>query len=231
MLEQGFGQFLSTNDDVAGGQFVITPRQAVPYNIAQDVQSMLVPAPHRTWQSSIPIRLMNRELHAGFYSSGWGLLPFSISRAPVEEITVQQVSYLVEKLPEIILENTAKQEIMIPRPASGGGVELVVPAPGRIRIPYDGPSPVRVEFSCRNDQNTRQCPMHVYYDRNGFQAPLALHTGPSAAGAEASDISLSFELDSSPGVIILDIGGFEGPDAAHSAVIKNWLMLPLGASS
>src|SRR5439155_15653172 len=137
-------QFLSTGDDFTGGQFVISPREAVPYSLPQDVDSMLVPVRRWSWQSFLPLRLMNREAHAGFYSSSWGLLPFAISRAPVEEITVRQVSYLTEKLPEVTLESHGKDDVILPAPAPGGGVDIVVPVPSRVSIPYDIPLPMRV---------------------------------------------------------------------------------------
>jgi hypothetical protein len=82
----------------------------------------------------------------GFYSSSWGLLPYSFSRAPVEQITVRQVSYLSEKLPEIHLESGEKLSAIIPVPIDTGGVDTVVPVPARVSIPYDGPSPVQVRF-------------------------------------------------------------------------------------
>ena len=231
MLEQGFRQFISTNNDLKGGQLIISPRQAVPYAIPQDAQSMLVPVWHKSWQSSIPIRLMNQESHAGFYSSGWGFLPFAFSRVPVEEVTVQQVSYLVERLPEITLENTAKKASILPRPAPGGGVELVVPVPSRLRIPYDGPWPVRVRFSCvwTPDTNTPECPMRVYYDREGLRVEAALQKEIKAIALGSGDIPLYFELlDSHPGVIVLEMNGTQEPVVAQSAIIKNWLMLPSG---
>src|SRR5207253_5994518 len=112
--------------------------------VPEDAQSMLVPVEGRSWQSFIPIRLMNRAAHAGFYSSGWGLLPFSFSRAPMEEIATYQVSYLVERLPEISLTDAPKDKTEIPRPAPAGGVDLVVPGPGKLNIPYSGPLPARV---------------------------------------------------------------------------------------
>src|SRR5262249_12091036 len=127
MLEQGFRQYESTGEDFSGGQLVVQPLQAVPYAVPQDVATMLVPVRRQVWQSAIPVQMMNRTANAGFYSSTWGLLPFSFSRDPIEVITVKQVSYLVEKLPEIRLEDAPKDATIIPRPAEDGGVDLDAP--------------------------------------------------------------------------------------------------------
>src|SRR6059058_4361655 len=64
------------------------------------------------------------------------------------------------------------------------GVELVVPVPSRLRIPYDGPWPVRVRFSCvwTRDTNTPECPMRVYYDREGLRVEAALQKEINAIG-------------------------------------------------
>ncbi len=217
MLEQGFRQFISTSADLAGGEFVVTPRQAAPYTVPQDAQSMLVPVRQMDWQSPIPIRVMSRESHAGLYSSFWGLLPFSFSRVPVEEVTVQQVSYLIDKLPEITLESASKQEILLPRPAPDGGLDLVVPVPARLTIPYDGPSPARIQFSCN------ECAMRVFYSRDGVQSEVEVRPSP--------DLSMFFELhDSSPGTIVLEIGPVGTSSDAGHASIRNWLVLPLGGA-
>src|SRR5204863_1409546 len=101
--------------------------------------------------------------HAGLYSSTWGLLPFAISRQPVEEITVQQVSYLNERLPEITLEAAPDGPPLLAVPAPGGGVDIVVPVPSRVRIPYDNSLPVRVQFSCidAGGNAAKDCPIRV----------------------------------------------------------------------
>jgi 4-amino-4-deoxy-L-arabinose transferase-like glycosyltransferase len=209
MLQEGFRQFLSTSSDLSGGTFLISPTEAVPYAVPQDVLTMLVPAFQETWRSSLPIRLMNRTAHAGFYSSNWGLLPFSFSRAPVESIDVKQVSYLVEKLPEIEFDEP-DEGVLIPVPAPDGGVDLIVPVPGVLRIPYSGPLPVHVRFSCIGN-GTEDCPVRVSYDPAGGAQEVTL--------SRDKDV-WTFDLNSpSPGKIVLTV--------AAKTVLRNWLMLPL----
>jgi len=231
MLEQGFRQFLSTGDDFTGGEFIVSPQEAIAYAVPQDVGSILVPVRHQTWESSIPVRLMNRNAHAGYYSSAWGLLPFSISRAPVEEITIQQVSYLAEKLPEITLENAGKNDVIIPAPAPGGGVDISVPVPSRAAIPYDSPLRTRVQFSCIARPEFGKCPIRVFYHSDGVDSEIMLQHGDDAADGD----SLYFDLPGpARGTIVLDFIS-DRPDserspAGYRVTIRNWLMLPSGGA-
>ena len=231
MLEQGFRQFLSTGDDLTGGEFIVSPKEAIAYAVPQDVGSILVPVRQQTWESSLPIRLMNRNAHEGYYSSSWGLLPFSISRGPVEEITVQQISYLAEKLPEITLENVGKEDLIIPVPAPGGGVDISVPVPSRAAIPYDSPLRTRVQFSCIAGPEFGRCPIRVFYHSDGVDSEIVLQRGDDAAAGD----SLYFDLPGpARGTIVLnvinDVANSERSPATHHVTIRNWLMLPLGGA-
>src|SRR5579884_2532921 len=120
LLENGFQLFLTDADNFKGGDFVILPAEAVPYAVSPEIDTMLVPVLQKSWGARLPLRLMSREAHAGYYSSSWGVLPFSFSKAPVEQITLKQVSYLVERLPDIQLEGAAAGAVLVPRPAPGG---------------------------------------------------------------------------------------------------------------
>ena len=165
---------------------------------------MLVPVSRTSWTSHIPIRLMNQEAHAGFYSSNWGLLPYSFSRAPVETIDLKQVSYLVEKLPESRFENP-DGGVISPVPAPGGGVDVVIPANSKLTIPFAGPFPARVQFECVS-QSPDTCPLRVQL--SGSEIPLRKMKG-----------GLQFDLtDSHNSEIVLQ--------TASPVTIRNWLMLP-----
>jgi hypothetical protein len=206
-VELGFPTFLSTGDDFEGGQFIVLPKESVPYALPQDIASITIPVRRQAWQSRIPIRLINRDAHAAFYSTGWGLMPFSFARNPVEEITISQVSYLAERLPEIALENAPDSRVIVPSPAPGGGVDISIPGPSRVRIPYDGGPRTRVQFSCVVGQRMADCPIRI-----SFQSEIPLQ--------RAWD-SVHFELpEHARGEIILDV--------SHDVTIRNWLMLPSG---
>src|SRR4029453_6192079 len=56
-----------------------------------------------------PLRTLAQESPAAFYSTHWGLLPFSMSRANVEFIEVRQVNYMIEQLPLAKIETTSSE--------------------------------------------------------------------------------------------------------------------------
>ncbi|MCK6529046.1 glycosyltransferase family 39 protein [Myxococcota bacterium] len=43
-------------------------------------------------RSSFPLRLMDRDRHAGYYGDWWGLLPFSLATGELERVTVHRVT-------------------------------------------------------------------------------------------------------------------------------------------
>jgi hypothetical protein len=239
LMENGFRQFTSTSDDMAGGQFVLSPRQAIPYRLPQDVESMLIPFDNLRWDSNFAIRLMNRQAHAGFYSSGWGLLPFVFSQIPIEEVTVQQVSYLVEKLPEITVESSSG-DTAIPFPAPKGGIDLQIPLPSRLKIPYQGPWPAGVEFEWIPQKGVLGAggipesrlmeTVSVAYECAGRRSNIALKLStPHVPGHQTDSLKLRFDLPEwKAGLIILESrnpGLQELKNASH-VLVRNWLIFP-----
>jgi hypothetical protein len=167
--------------------------------------------------------LLNREAHAGYYSSAWGLLPFSFSKVPIEEIHVEQVSYLVEKLPEIVLERAPEGQVIVPIPIPDGGVDVVVPVPSRIRIPYDNPSSMRVQFSCvlAGGAPLAQCPIRVLQGSAGNISEVMLSEGKSPGGNSVVQFDVAgSHVDS----IILDVEPLQPGQTRLS--IRNWVVLP-----
>jgi 4-amino-4-deoxy-L-arabinose transferase-like glycosyltransferase len=84
---------------VNGGSFIVLPRLALPYPIPADLQSMTMPLHTFSYDVGTPLRILDREAHAGFYSTGWGLIPFSFSRRALEDLEIRQVNFMVERLP------------------------------------------------------------------------------------------------------------------------------------
>jgi hypothetical protein len=70
----------------------------------------MMPVQTLTYKPNTPLRLLDEQTHAGFYSSGWGLIPFSFSQGALEEIVVSQVNFMVKALPwaEIETESETK---------------------------------------------------------------------------------------------------------------------------
>ncbi len=85
--------------EVRGGSLVVRPTLALPYELPAGLSSMLMPFKTLAFEVRTPLRILDRDSHAGFYSTGWGVLPFSVSRKNLERLEVGQVNYFVERLP------------------------------------------------------------------------------------------------------------------------------------
>jgi len=84
---------------VSGGSYIALPRLALPYPVPAGLHSMTMPVQTLSYNVTTPLRILDRQTHAGFYSTGWGLIPFSISRRSLEDLEIRQVNFMVERLP------------------------------------------------------------------------------------------------------------------------------------
>ncbi len=84
---------------IRGGSFVAIPELALPHNLPANLSTMMMQVQTLSYKPDTPIRLLDKQSHAGFYSSGWGLIPFSFSQSALEKIEVWQVNFMVERLP------------------------------------------------------------------------------------------------------------------------------------
>jgi hypothetical protein len=84
---------------IRGGSFVAIPKLALPHHLPANLRTMMMPVQTLSHKPATPLRLLDKQSHAGFYSSGWGLIPFSFSQSALEEIEVHQVNFMVERLP------------------------------------------------------------------------------------------------------------------------------------
>jgi len=92
---------------VRGGSLIVTPELAMPYNLPGDLESMTLAKPlaRLSFDLKTPFRVMDLHSPAGFYSTGWGLIPFSFSSEALETLEVRQVSFMVERLPYARVES------------------------------------------------------------------------------------------------------------------------------
>jgi hypothetical protein len=97
--EAGVHQMPVDESLVAGGSWLARPKLALPYDESAALMSMTMPVQTLRYETAIPIRLLDRQAPAGFYSSGYGLIPFSVSHKALEEVEVRQVNFMVERLP------------------------------------------------------------------------------------------------------------------------------------
>jgi len=73
------------------GEWLLTARTASYVKLPPGLSERLRLQHERKFRGRLPILLMNPSAHAGFYSDGWGVLPYTFSRAPVEEFSVRRV--------------------------------------------------------------------------------------------------------------------------------------------
>jgi len=92
---------------VRGGSLLVKPGLAVPYDVPADLASMAMPLANLSFDLKTPFRTMDTRVPAGFYSTGWGLIPFSISEMSLETLEVRQVNFMVERLPWARVESAA----------------------------------------------------------------------------------------------------------------------------
>jgi len=84
---------------VHGASFLVYPKLALPHDVPAGLRSMTMPFSNLSYRPKTALRLLDWQTPAGFYSSGWGLIPFAISRSALEEIEIRQVNFMVERLP------------------------------------------------------------------------------------------------------------------------------------
>jgi len=107
MSQAGIKQLPRDDSAVRGGSFVAMPKLAIPYDPPAALKGMMVPVETIACDVKTPIRLIDSSVPAGFYSTGWGWLPFSLSRGHLEALEVLQVNYLVAELPAAAIEVAA----------------------------------------------------------------------------------------------------------------------------
>ncbi len=135
---------------VEGGSYIVRPRMALPYEIPAGLDSMTAHVQTLALAPRTPLRLLDEKTPAGFYSTGWGLLPFTLSWRNLEEVDIRQVSFLLERLPWAEIESrdphspwAAFAEIRgRRRPA------LMARAGTRIRYEWIAETPVVIELMC-----------------------------------------------------------------------------------
>jgi hypothetical protein len=91
MEEGGHRYLLSSNASPAVGERIVEPRTAGLHDFAPGLRGRLEHVESVEFPGRLPVRLMSAEAKAGFYSHGWGLLPFAVSSGPLETFDVFRV--------------------------------------------------------------------------------------------------------------------------------------------
>jgi hypothetical protein len=91
MERAGHRYLLSSDESPQDGDVVVVPRIAGLHAMAPAVQARARLERAIDVQGTLPVRILNGEAKAGFYSHGWGLLPFALSQAPLEHFDVYRL--------------------------------------------------------------------------------------------------------------------------------------------
>jgi hypothetical protein len=150
MSQAGIRQLPRDDSEVRGGSFVALPKLAIPYDPPAALKGMMAPVETITCDVKTPVRLLDSSVPAGFYSTGWGWLPFSFSRSHLEVLEVLQVNYLVAELPAAAIEATTRA-----RPLPGylaiegrNPLALLMHAGCSVKYPWTAPVPTELSLTC-----------------------------------------------------------------------------------
>jgi hypothetical protein len=118
-LEESGVQTLESADNRPKAGELIVKQASLSYGLSKDLAPLLVRIQENDLQDSYPIRTFSREAGAGFHDSHFGLVPFVISRAPLDRVEVVQVSPFVGELPQVVPADFSSVPLWYP-----GGVLL-----------------------------------------------------------------------------------------------------------
>ena len=124
---------------VRGGSFIAVPEMALPHTIPAGLNSMLIPVETLTYKPEFPLRIFDWQTPAGFYSTGWGVIPFSFSKKSLEEVEILQVNFMVERLPWAQIETDSETKPWPTHIRILGKTEIGIAAKPGTRIEYRWP--------------------------------------------------------------------------------------------
>ncbi|MGD0100506.1 MAG: glycosyltransferase family 39 protein [Acidobacteriota bacterium] len=135
---------------VRGGSYLASPKLALPYQFPADLNSIVIPMKTLSYRVNTRLRILDWQTPAGFYSTGWGLIPFSFSEKPLEQIEIFQVNFMVEQLPWAQVETASSIKPWPGYLVLRGRSLLAILAKPETKIRYVWPvyHRVRLELKC-----------------------------------------------------------------------------------
>jgi hypothetical protein len=134
-LERKGIETLDNQDTRPRGTDLVIRQTSFQYGLSKDLGPVLVDVFQDELPDSYPIRTFSREAGAAFHDSHFGIVPFTISRAPLDRLEIGQVSPFVTDLPQVIPADFSSVPVWF-----SGGVLLKQVEPEmrfRIRIPSE----------------------------------------------------------------------------------------------
>jgi 4-amino-4-deoxy-L-arabinose transferase-like glycosyltransferase len=127
------------SSQVQGGSFIAIPKLAQPNDVPADLKSLLIPVQSLTYRPSTSMRVLDWQTPAGFWSSGWGLIPFSFSSRQLEQVEIFQVDFMAERLPWAKIESASGVQPWPGFLALHGQSSLAILAKPQTRLRYAWP--------------------------------------------------------------------------------------------
>ena len=140
-LEEEGVDTLDQSDNRPKGSDLIVRQDSFTYSLSKDLEPLLITILRSDLTDRYPVRLFSHDARAGFHDSHFGLVPFVISREPLDHVTLAEVSPFVVNLPEEVPKDFSSVPVWFP-----GGVLLKqtepdmtfrVPMPGNTNIQYE----------------------------------------------------------------------------------------------
>jgi len=86
------GEIAAEDTTSPPGRLMVISRLCLGRIFDSELGRSLVKLDERVYWIHSPFRLLDLHSHAGFWSDGWGVLPFSLSREDLDELSVYRVS-------------------------------------------------------------------------------------------------------------------------------------------
>jgi len=120
---------------------LVVRQASFSYSLSEQLAPLLIPIRRFDVLDAYPVRTFSREAGAGFHDSHFGMVPYAISRAPLDRIEIAEVSPLVRSLTQKVPEDFSSVPVWYP-----GGVLLKqveeemrfsIRMPGDSRVDYE----------------------------------------------------------------------------------------------
>jgi hypothetical protein len=204
---------------VQGGSWIARPKLALPYDIPAPVRTITTTVQSLAYEVNTPLRTLDWRTPAGFYSTGWGLIPFSLSRSSLEVVDLLQVNLLVERLPWAHVESSSSVSPWPGYVKIGGETRLAVLAKPDTRITYPLMHAGPLTFDLR-------CGIQPGSFTDGTDNPIDVaveHRRPTGGIVTAAQFTLNPGVDSSARgwhPVRLQLIGLAGEEGSLSLAVR-----------
>jgi len=153
-LEQRGIETLDNADMRPKGGDLIVRQASFSYGLSGELAPLLLPLSKVDLVDAYPVRTFVAAAGAGFHDSHFGLVPYTISRAPLDRLELMQVSPFVRSLPQVVPPDYSSVPVWYP-----GGVLLKqvlpemkftvrVPKGARVDYELEGKGSIEISDGC-----------------------------------------------------------------------------------